>query len=167
MGRSDVTLVLGGARSGKSEFAERLVTGLGPSVTYVATAVIDPDDTDHRRRIEEHRARRPRSWSTIEVAAELPARLRELSGPALVDSLGTWVTAFPDLGADPAPLCEALVARDGPSVIVSEEVGLGVHPPTELGRQFADVLGAVNQAVAAIASDAYLVVAGRGLRLER
>jgi adenosyl cobinamide kinase/adenosyl cobinamide phosphate guanylyltransferase len=165
VGGSRVTLVLGGARSGKSEFAERLAGELGTGVTYLATAAIDPADTDHRRRIEAHRARRPSTWTTREVGAELADALREVHGPVLVDSLGTWITTFADFGADPALLCAALTERDGPSVVVSEEVGFGVHPETEVGRRFRDALGDVNQAVAAISADAYLVVAGRPLHL--
>jgi adenosyl cobinamide kinase/adenosyl cobinamide phosphate guanylyltransferase len=165
VGGSRVTLVLGGARSGKSEFAERVAGELGTGVTYLATAVLDPSDPDHQRRIEAHRARRPSTWTTREVGAELADALRDVRGPVLVDSLGTWITAFADFGADPAPLCKALIERDGHTVVVSEEVGFGVHPETELGRRFRDALGDVNQAVATVAGDAFLVVAGRPLRL--
>ena len=89
----------------------------------------------------------------------------------LVDSLGTWVAAHPDLAPDVAALVAALRARaaraPGATVLVSEEVGLGVHPPTEVGRCFADALGTLNRAVAEIADRVLLVVAGRVLPLDR
>jgi len=168
-----ITLVLGGARSGKSEVGERLAGTLGPDVTYVATAVIDPTDDDFAARIEKHRDRRPPSWVTVEVGADLPAVLAELSGPVLVDSLGTWVAACADTGdpdtgdPDPDALCHALAQRTGDTVVVSEEVGLGVHPSSDAGRRFRDVLGTLNRAVADVADEVLLVVAGRVLPLAR
>lgn len=162
-----ITLVLGGARSGKSEVGERLAAALGPVVTYLATATLDPADDDLARRVEKHRARRSPAWVTVEVGPELPAVLAALTGPALVDSLGTWVAAPGGPAADAGALCHALSARDGPTVVVSEEVGLGVHPSTAAGRHFRDVLGDVNRAVAAVADEVLLVVAGRTLPLAR
>ncbi len=170
-----ITLVLGGARSGKSQVAERLVADLGFDVTYVATAVVDPADADFAGRVAQHRARRPPGWTTLEVGRELPAVLIAVEGPVLVDSLGTWVAGFEDepAGTDSpvdvaaAALCDALRRRNGPTVVVSEEVGLGVHPSTEVGRRFRDDLGLVNAAVADVAGDVWLVVAGRLLPLAR
>lgn len=159
-----ITLVLGGTRSGKSEVAERLARRAGSPVTYVATGqVTDPEMAE---RIEAHRRRRPADWSTIEVGHDLPEVLRGLSGVVLVDSLGTWVAGFEDLEVDPAPLCDALRAMPGSSMLVSEEVGLGVHAPTALGRRFADTLGTVNRAVADVADTVLLVVAGKVLPLQ-
>ncbi len=162
-----ITLVLGGARSGKSAVAERIAVGLPGPVTYVATAVVDATDADHVARVAAHRARRDPSWSTVEAEGDLAGALQAASGTVLVDSLGTWVTSDPGMAPDVASLCAALAARDGDTVIVSEEVGLGVHPSSEAGRRFRDVLGAVNVAVADIADDVLLVVAGRTLPLER
>ncbi len=162
-----VTLVLGGARSGKSEVGERLAAAHGPDVTYVATAVVDPSDDDFARRIGTHRARRPPTWRTVEAGADLPAVLTALTGPVLVDSLGTWVAACAAAPPRTESLCHALTSRDGPTVVVSEEVGLGVHPSTEAGRAFRDVLGDVNRAVADVADEVFLVVAGRVLPLAR
>lgn len=162
-----ITIVLGGARSGKSAVAERIAAGLGTRVTYVATAAVDPADVDHVARVEAHRARRDRSWATVEAGEDLPAVLRSISGAVLVDSLGTWVTSSRHLSPDVASLLDALTGRDGDTVLVSEEVGMGVHPSSELGRRFRDVLGAVNVAVAEAADDVLLVVAGRVLPLER
>jgi adenosyl cobinamide kinase/adenosyl cobinamide phosphate guanylyltransferase len=85
----------------------------------------------------------------------------------LVDSLGTWLTGHDDLTPDVDALCAALSARAGDAVVVSEEVGLGVHPSSELGRRFRDALGVVNLAVAEVADEVVLVVAGRVLPLER
>ena len=162
-----ITLVLGGARSGKSAIAERLVGEHGDAVTYVATARVATNDADHARRVAAHRARRPATWTTVEASTELAQLLQTLTGPVLVDSVGTWVAAHPDLEVDVATLCDALRDRDGDTVLVSEEVGLGVHPSSEVGRRFRDVLGEVNVAVADVADEVLLVVAGRTLRLDR
>jgi adenosyl cobinamide kinase/adenosyl cobinamide phosphate guanylyltransferase len=164
-----ITLVLGGTRSGKSEVAESLVAGtLGP-VTYVATGRVTDDDM--AARIAAHRARRPAGWATVEAGADLAGVLAGLAGNVLVDSLGTWIAGHDDLAPDADGLCAALRTRaaagDGDTVIVSEEVGLGVHPPTEVGRRFADALGALNRAVADEADRVLLVVAGRVLPLDR
>lgn len=166
-----ITLVLGGTRSGKSEVAEALAAGAPGPVTYVATAQVTDDEM--AARVAHHRARRPPAWTTVEAGAgaDLPAVLGDLAGAALVDSLGTWVAGHSDLAPDAEALCAALRARaesaSGDTIIVSEEVGLGVHPPTAVGRRFADVLGALNRAVADEADQVLLVVAGRVLPLAR
>lgn len=160
-----ITLVLGGARSGKSAVAERLAAALPRPVTYLATAVVG--DADHGERVAVHRARRDPAWVTIETGADLVPTLRGVAGSALVDSLGTWVAASEDFAVDVAGLCAALSGRAGDAVVVSEEVGLGVHPSSEAGRRFRDALGIVNAAVAEVADDVLLVVAGRVLQLRR
>lgn len=161
-----ITLVLGGTRSGKSRVAERLAGSAEP-VTYVATARFDPDDADHRARIDTHQRRRPARWVTVECAVpdDLMTVLRSRQGTVLVDSVGSWVAAHPDLAVDTEALIGALVARSSPTILVSEEVGLAVHPPTELGRRFVDVLGTLNQELATVSSRVLLVVAGRILEL--
>lgn len=157
-----ITLVLGGTRSGKSAVAEALVSGLGDDVTYLATGVVTDDDM--AARVARHRARRPATWTTVEPGADLAGALAERpEGPVLVDSLGTWLASTP--APDGAALCSALRARRGPTILVSEEVGLGVHPVTEAGRRFADALGTLNREVADIADSVLLVVAGRVLPL--
>lgn len=161
-----IVLFVGGARSGKSSLAERYAAASGAPVTYVATAVVD-DDADFAARVAAHRARRPATWATVEAGAALAECLLEVDGTAVVDSLGTWVARNPDFRVDIAALTHALVHRTGDTIVVSEEVGLGVHPSTAIGRLFRDALGTVNQAVAAIADEALLVVAGRVLPLER
>lgn len=164
-----VTLVLGGTRSGKSTVAEQLATELasrgGGTVTYVATASVT--DEEMARRVAAHQARRPAAWSTVELASstELPAVLAHLDGSVLVDSLGTWVASAPDLEVDAQTLVHALQVRSGSTVLVSEEVGLAVHPATAVGRAFVDALGDLNQAVATVAQRVLLVVAGRTLEL--
>lgn len=161
-----ITLVLGGARSGKSAVAESLAGRLAPPVTYIATLEVG-DDADLAARVEGHRARRPPGWRTIEAGADLPVVLRAVEGSVLVDSLGPWVSAAPGMAVDAAELCRALTARGGDTVVVSEEVGLSVHPSTLEGRLFRDAVGALNREVAAHADDVILVVAGRTLRLDR
>lgn len=160
-----ITLVLGGTRSGKSAFAERLAASLPQPVTYIATAVVG-DDPGFAARIAAHRARRPGHWSTVESGRDLPGAIAEARGSVLVDSLGTWLAGIPEFEADAEALCTSLGAHRGDVVVVSEEVGLGVHPSTELGGRFRDALGSLNQAVAEVAGDVYLVVAGRALRLD-
>jgi adenosyl cobinamide kinase/adenosyl cobinamide phosphate guanylyltransferase len=165
-----ITLVLGGTRSGKSEVAERLAAAAagGGRVTYVATGPAAGDDGDWAARVARHRDRRPAGWATVEAAAgaDLPALVAELEGAVLVDSLGTWLAGRESLTADGAALCAALAGRRGDTVVVSEEVGLGVHPPTAVGRAFADALGALNRTVAGAADRVLLVVAGRVLPLD-
>lgn len=160
-----IVLVLGGTRSGKSGVAESIAESLGPIVTYVATAAVNPKDADHAARVAAHQARRPPQWSTVECEEpeDLPRFLEEIDGVVLVDSLGSWVAHHSDLEVEADRLLDALARRPDPAVIVSEEVGLSVHAPTELGRRFADVLGILNQQVAAVADRVLLVVAGRVL----
>ena len=158
-----IALVLGGARSGKSAVAETLAARAAAPVTYLATAVVTDDDM--AARVAVHRARRPPSWRTVEEAVAVPAALHELAGTVVIDALGGWVAAT--IGAvDVDGLCDALSARAGDTVVVSEEVGMGVHPSTEVGRRFRDALGELNQRVAVLADSVMLVVAGRVLPLE-
>ena len=160
-----IVLVLGGARSGKSAYAERRAASLPEPVSYVATACVD-GDADLAARVDQHRARRPESWTTIEAGPDVPRVLRATRGTVVLDALGPWVAAAPDFDVDAAELRDALAGREGDTVIVSEEVGLGVHPATAAGQHFRDALGDLNQAVAAVADEVVLVVAGRALRLE-
>ncbi|WP_433794111.1 bifunctional adenosylcobinamide kinase/adenosylcobinamide-phosphate guanylyltransferase [Actinoplanes sp. CA-252034] len=170
--RWNTVLVLGGIRSGKSGFAESLISG-APSVRYVATAVGGEDDPEWQARIEEHQRRRPQSWTTEETGAE-PATLTELlrqAGPdetVLVDDLGGWVAAVlnparqpNDDEADVAALAEAVRETAARVVLVSPEVGLSLVPVTPVGRAFADALGVTNQALAEVCDAVALVVAGQ------
>ena len=174
-----IVLVLGGARSGKSAVAERrLLANPGP-LTYVATGQsATPDgqpDLDMSERIAAHQADRDPRFQTVEAATDLASVLRRVPRhPTLVDALGTWVAAHTDF-AGPAfggrvdDLMDVLAEwAEAPTmlVIVSDETGMGVHPESEVGRRFRDVLGDLNQRVAARADEVVLIVAGRVLRLE-
>ena len=173
-------LVTGGIRSGKSRYAESLLAD-APTVTYIAPGP-RPDpavDADWARRIAAHRARRPASWMTVETD-DLPAALRAGHPAVLVDSLGTWLTATIDrMGTwdDPLPTWQGdfdgqladLVAAwrtgGGLAVAVTEEVGWGLVAEHRSGRIFTDLLGQVNQEIAAVSDQVTLVVAGRPLQL--
>jgi adenosyl cobinamide kinase/adenosyl cobinamide phosphate guanylyltransferase len=161
-----ITLVLGGARSGKSTFAEDLARRSTPPVTYVATLSVG-DDEDLAERVEQHRRRRPANWTTIECRDDLAAMLAQTKGVVLIDSLGPWLAGQPDMTVDAGTLCDALRGRSDDTIIVTDEVGFGVHPETAVGRTFRDALGTLNQAVAEVADTVYLVVAGRALLLPR
>lgn len=155
-----ITLVLGGARSGKSSIAERLTLKHEGPLYYLATAEITDDDMAER--IERHRRSRDDRFETIEAGPDLAAAVTALDErPALVDTLGTWLARHADFVVDVDELCGALAARTAPTVIVSDEVGSSVHPETPVGRLFRDCLGDLNQRIAAISSDVYLCVAGR------
>ena len=159
-----ITLVLGGTRSGKSSIAERLTLAHDGPLFYVATAEITDDDM--AARVERHRRNRSDRFETIEADADLPAAIAALDHrPALIDTLSTWLARQPGFVPDADGLCAALQQRRTPTVIVSDEVGSGVHPETDIGRQFRDALGELNQRVAAIATDVYFVAAGRVLPL--
>jgi adenosylcobinamide kinase/adenosylcobinamide-phosphate guanylyltransferase len=172
-------LVTGGVRSGKSRHAESLMAA-HPNVTYVApgpTVTEDPDP-DWAARVAAHQARRPAGWTTLE-SRDLAAALTA-PGPVLVDCLGTWLTALLDAASawespstDVQDLVDtalaaavaALAAHLGPVVLVTNEVGLGVVPEHRSGRLFRDLLGTVNQRLAAECDEVHLVVSGRVLRL--
>ncbi|WP_327034575.1 bifunctional adenosylcobinamide kinase/adenosylcobinamide-phosphate guanylyltransferase [Micromonospora ureilytica] len=174
----NTVLVLGGIRSGKSEFAESLVTD-APVVRYVATAPEgDPEDTEWATRLAAHRARRPGSWTT-EESTEDPRRLADVLESAepnemlLVDDLGGWVTVLLDPDHQPADdvatiaeLAEAIRGCAARVVLVSPEVGLSLVPTTPLGRAFTDALGAANRAVADACDAVVLVVAGQPVWLK-
>jgi adenosylcobinamide kinase/adenosylcobinamide-phosphate guanylyltransferase len=165
-----ITLVLGGVRSGKSEVAERLASAGAPGevldesgpVTYLATGMVEGDD-EFAERVARHRARRPSGWSTVEEPKAIADVLLSVRGCVLLDALGTWVANVPDPDLD--ALVAALTERSGDTIVVSEEVGLGVHPVTEVGRRFADTLGEANRRVAEVADRCLLVVAGRVVEL--
>jgi adenosylcobinamide kinase/adenosylcobinamide-phosphate guanylyltransferase len=182
-------LVLGGARSGKSSFAERMLAHGQDTrpVTYAATAPRYPGDAEWAERIALHRRQRPAGWRTVETG-EQPAALAELlraaDGPVLADCLTLWLTSAMDAvgawderawaegtaRAALARLTEALIGAfaeaRGPVVLVSNELGFGLVPPDPGGRRFRDELGRLNQACAAAADDVHLVVAGLPLRLK-
>lgn len=159
---SQLVLVLGGARSGKSRYAEALTTCLPPPWVYIATA--QAFDDEMRARITEHRARRAAGWRTVEAPATLPDALRDAgSAPVLVDCLTLWLSNLmlgdADLNAAEAAL-EAALNRAAPTVLVSNEVGLGIVPDNALARRFRDHVGHLHQRLAARADRVVLTVAG-------
>lgn len=179
------TLVLGGARSGKSAYAERLAHASGKEVVYVATS--RAGDAEMAARIAHHRARRPAAWRTVEEELSLAAVLRAHCSPGrlvLVDCLTLWLSnlmfcdgrEWPEVGAvalperfhqERAALLDVLEAGvEGDIVFVSNEVGMGIVPWGAVSRCFADEAGWLNQAVAANADHAVFVVAGLPLVLK-
>ncbi|MBW3639676.1 MAG: bifunctional adenosylcobinamide kinase/adenosylcobinamide-phosphate guanylyltransferase [Actinobacteria bacterium] len=171
------TLVLGGARSGKSVLAERLLAA-SPGVTYVATGGTRADDPEWQDRVAAHVARRPASWSTVETT-DVAGCLRVAQGPLLIDCLGTWLTARLDhhrvwggapttaVDADVEQLVAAWRTATVPVVAVSNEVGGGIVPATASGRLFRDLLGRLNAKVAAESETVLFTVAGIALPLRR
>ena len=166
------TLVLGGARSGKSAFAERLIAGSGLVKIYLATATAGDDEM--KSRIAHHREWRGDGWITIEEPMALVEALtREATrGRAvLVDCLTLWLSnlmlAERDVDVEARRLTRFLGAAQYPVVVVSNEVGLGLVPETPLGRRFRDAQGRLNQIVAAAVPDVVFVAAGLPLWLKR
>ncbi|MBS7545603.1 bifunctional adenosylcobinamide kinase/adenosylcobinamide-phosphate guanylyltransferase [Ancylobacter oerskovii] len=164
------TLVLGGARSGKSRHAEALVERFPAPWYYLATA--QAYDAEMEERIARHRARRGEGWLTVDVPHDLAGALAALppGAPVLIDCLTLWLTnrlladADPDM--DSAILETALIAHDGPVVAVSNEVGMSIVPENALARRFRDAQGRLNQQLAALADEVTLVVAGIPMKVK-
>ena len=165
-----LTLVLGGARSGKSRYAESLITARAPPWIYIATA--QAGDDEMARRIAAHRARRNAGWQMIEAPHDLAGALETASAhaPLLVDCMTLWLTnrmlAEADLDAEIGRLEDALLRRAGMAVLVSNEVGYGIVPDNALARRFQDAQGRLNQRLAASADRVVLVVAGLPLAVK-
>jgi adenosylcobinamide kinase/adenosylcobinamide-phosphate guanylyltransferase len=158
-----VTLVLGGARSGKSRYAESLMAALQPPWVYVATA--EAGDAEMAERIAAHRERRGPNWRTIEALANLDRVLADhRSEPVLVDCLTLWLSKLLlDDGAledEMVRVEKSLLLATAPKVLVSNEVGAGIVPEHPLGRRFRDLQGVLNQRMAALADRVVLMVAG-------
>jgi adenosylcobinamide kinase / adenosylcobinamide-phosphate guanylyltransferase len=170
-GTPRTTLVLGGARSGKSRHAENLVIATGLRPVYLATAEVG--DEGMAARVERHRRRRGPAWTTVEEPLELVEALARHSTEGtcvLVDCLTLWLSSLLWHERDPEreveALARALPSLRGPVVLVSNEVGMSVHPETPLGRAFRDHQGDCNQVVAAACERVLLVVAGLPLTLK-
>jgi adenosylcobinamide kinase/adenosylcobinamide-phosphate guanylyltransferase len=172
--QGSVTLVLGGVRSGKSRYAQQLAEQ-SSRVVFVATAKISDDEM--RAKIDRHREDRPKDWLTVEEPLDLPTVLAEhemTCDVILVDCLTIFAANLLEatgedrvaLESRVGALCAALQTIQCNLVIVSNEVGSGVHPSTELGRRYRDLLGEINQRVARVADDVVLMVAGLPLALK-
>lgn len=184
---SQLCLVLGGVRSGKSAFAESRVASLGESTLYVATGLAV--DAEMEERIRRHRESRPTHWSTLEEPTKLVEKLVPLLeksdsfGVVIIDSVDVWVANILMENQDAAKSSrgssveEKLLAETDKIIalasassqgffLVSSEVGLSLVPPEPLGRRFQDILGMVNQKIAAAASEVFLVVAGLPNRIK-
>ncbi|MCO5090641.1 bifunctional adenosylcobinamide kinase/adenosylcobinamide-phosphate guanylyltransferase [Bosea sp. (in: a-proteobacteria)] len=166
----DLTLVLGGARSGKSRHAEALIEALPAPWTYIATA--QAHDSEMARRIAEHRARRPSGWRTIDAPLALPEAITGAPAgrPILVDCLTLWLTNLILAERDTEAAREALIGAcervRAPLVLVGNEVGLGIVPENVLARRFRDEAGRLHQALAARAASVVFMVAGLPMQVK-
>ncbi len=172
--KNPVTLILGGARSGKSAFAERLVTALPPPWVYCATA--QALDDEMRERIAHHRANRSADFATIEEPLNISAGIAELASRAdivVVDCLTLWISNLlmvnrsdEEILAAARGLAGAMAGAPFASVVVTDEVGAGIVPENAMARRFRDLLGWTNQVVAQAAERVVLMVAGYPLRVK-
>jgi adenosylcobinamide kinase / adenosylcobinamide-phosphate guanylyltransferase len=166
-----ITLVLGGARSGKSRFAESLVSESGLAPVYIATG--QALDDEMRRRIASHKMRRGEQWRTVEEPVALAEALLRESGPesvVLVDCLTLWISNLmmenADIGEAIDRLVRSLTDLSCAMILVANEVGLGIVPENRMAREFRDHAGVLNQRIAAIARQVYLVTAGIPMRIK-
>ncbi len=171
------SLILGGARSGKSAYAEKIATESGLAVTYIATAQVY--DSEFGERVAHHQSRRPGHWITVEVPHQLAAALQSEAAPGrclIVDCLTLWLAqcicpecAPPegvDWQAERTALLAALPTLPGNIIFVSNEVGMGIVPLGEINRQFQDEAGRLNQAIAGLCDEVTFVAAGLPLKLK-
>lgn len=169
----EIWLITGGARSGKSSFAEILASKWNTSIVMLATA--EPIDEDMIERIHRHKLSRPQTWTTVEEPINLADAILKLKGNTdiVVDCLTVWVGnlfyrdfSVVDIEQSAKRVLEILKARTGRAVIVTNEVGMGIHPESEIGRRYRDCLGRVNATIARESDFAIFMSAGRGFRLE-
>jgi adenosylcobinamide kinase/adenosylcobinamide-phosphate guanylyltransferase len=169
-----ITFITGGARSGKSAFAESVALDLGTKRAYVATAqALDPEMI---ARIEGHRRRRGDAWDTFEeplAVAELVRKLSDRYEVLLLDCLTLWLSnvmarteSDEDIASKVHDLSRSLEEFKGAAVVVSNEVGLGIVPDNALARRFRDLAGTLNQAIATVADEAYLLAAGIPVKIK-
>lgn len=170
--QSSLTLVIGPARSGKSEWAEALAYRSNLPVIYIATARTNPEDPEWEQRLQQHRKRRPAHWQTLEVPLHLAESLRSAVPQTclLVDSLGTWLANLLDQEQNQweqtlADFLASLAVTPAQVILVAEEVGWGVVPAYPLGRTFRDRLGTLVRQIGTMAQSVYLVTGGHALNL--
>jgi adenosylcobinamide kinase / adenosylcobinamide-phosphate guanylyltransferase len=172
-----ITFILGGARSGKSTYAEKLATESSLPVTYIATAQIYDDE--FKQRVQHHQARRPKNWQLVEAPHYLSPAIKANNHAGcslIVDCLTLWLAqcicpeCAPPEGVDwareRAAFLEILPKLQGNIILVSNEVGMGIVPLGEINRQFQDEQGRLNQAIASIADEVIFVAAGLPLKLK-
>ncbi|MGL4488770.1 MAG: bifunctional adenosylcobinamide kinase/adenosylcobinamide-phosphate guanylyltransferase [Rhizobiaceae bacterium] len=171
MNAGRIILVLGGARSGKSAFAEDLVDGSGLKKVYLASAQVF--DGEMEKRVDLHRSRRGEDWQLVEEPVALSAALERTASnehAILVDCLTLWVTnlmmAEMDIASLGDALAEQLAHLKGTVVLVSNEVGQGIVPDNKMAREFRDHAGLLHQKIAAIADEVYFVTAGLPQKLK-
>jgi len=168
-----LTLLLGGARSGKSAMAERLGFAHDGAVTFIATSPRIEGDLDLARRIADHRSARPSHWATIEEETDLAGAISAAPDSlVIVDCLTLWLNNLLHRGSDEPAIREASAAalnavgkRSGGTIVISNEVGLGIVPEHALARSYRDQLGWLNQDWARVADRAFFLIAGRALAL--
>ena len=163
-------LVTGGARSGKSVFAEKRTKQLGSSLIYIATSEVI--DSEMKKRVEEHQARRGSEWQTLHAPINLTEALIETDGkgPCLVDCVTFWLNNLifhdEDIDAATKELITALNERSDPVVLVTNEVGSGIIPENALARRFCDEAGRLNQTISQIADEVYVSISGIPLQIK-
>lgn len=168
--QNHLVLITGGARAGKSRFAQDQALALGQAqVSFIATA--EPRDEEMRQRIAKHRAERPPAWETLEAPLEVPQTLQQARhGVVLLDCLTLWVSNLMLAGREVLPALEHLLAvraQTGKTLlVVTNEVGLGIVPENPLARRYRDLLGVANARVAQEAQRVYLLVAGIPLQIK-
>jgi adenosylcobinamide kinase/adenosylcobinamide-phosphate guanylyltransferase len=163
--------VIGGARSGKSRYAQARAEAAGSDPVFIATA--EAFDDEMRERVARHQADRDARWTTVEAPLDLPGALDALNARdavVLVDCLTLWVSnlllADADLARAGRQLCDAIARFDGALILVANEVGLGIVPDNALARAFRDAAGQLNQSVAAVVQEVVLLTAGLPLTLK-
>lgn len=174
---NNITLVLGGARSGKSSYAEKLATESGLPVTYIATAQVFDDE--FKTRVQHHKDRRPASWTLVEEPHRIAQTFTRLAKPnhcLIVDCLTVWLAQWICDDCNPPKDSNWQLEREafltllptltGTIILVSNEVGMGIVPLGEINRQFQDEQGRLNQAVAEIANSVVFIAAGLPLKLK-
>ncbi|RUM26762.1 bifunctional adenosylcobinamide kinase/adenosylcobinamide-phosphate guanylyltransferase [Rhizobium vallis] len=168
---TSAVFILGGARSGKSRFAENLITATGLERHYIATG--QAWDDEMQARIDQHKADRGPSWSTHEEPLDLAERLAAIDGEGraiLVDCLTLWLTNLMmegrDIVAQSVALATWLPQAKAQLVIVSNEVGLGIVPENRMAREFRDHAGRLHQMIAAKAGEVYFIAAGLPLKMK-
>ena len=163
-------LVTGGARSGKSVFAEKRTKQLGSSLIYIATSEVI--DSEMKKRVEEHQARRGSEWQTLHAPINLTEALIETDGkgPCLVDCVTFWLNNLifhdEDIDAATQELITVLNERSDPVVLVTNEVGSGIIPENALARRFCDEAGRLNQTISQIADEVYVSISGIPLQIK-